>query len=320
MSIRRFLYENISRRLKHQINSKHNGKNKELIAYLEEWYPRLDEEDGKVWTERTLSKILNGKSSLSLTDLDILAFIYKEEYNEIVFGNDENKLYLIRIVLYSILGSRTLFLHEELKKLHQSQKFVKLPSRLLNYWTIPIPEISEIQKVRNILILLLCKNHNFSKLYFEKLFRATSILDNYHSLLIQQMSNEECIFSNTWLSVSDSLDADIEFYVAFYKAFDEFFSNNRKELLTYFDNTIVKTFQEAVNAGEKNPMLVLKDELFSTHFSSQNFLTLLNTLLSDDDRENIRLRSLYQLEKQSKALHTSLYYDKYDYSIFDDVD
>lgn len=35
--------------------------------------PRLDEEDDKVWTECTLSKILNGKSSLSLTDLDILA-------------------------------------------------------------------------------------------------------------------------------------------------------------------------------------------------------------------------------------------------------
>ncbi|HFI0449373.1 TPA: hypothetical protein ACGOY6_001613 [Streptococcus suis] len=318
MSIRQFLYENISRRLKHQINSKHNGKNKELIAYLEKCYPRLDEEES--WTECTLSKILNGKSSLSLNDLDTLAFIYKEEYSEIVFGNDDNKLYLIRIVLYSILGSRTLFSHEELERLHQNQKFVKLPSSLLNYWTIPIPEISEIQKVSNILTLLLCKNHDFSKLYFEKLFRATSILDNYHSLLIQQMSNEECIFSNTWLSISESLDTDIEFYVAFYKAFDEFFSNNRKELLIYFDNTIVKTFQEAVDAGEKNPMLVLKDKLFSIHFSSQDFLTLLETILSDDDKEIIRLRSLYQLEKQSKALHTSLYYDKFDYSVLDDVD
>lgn len=318
MSIRQFLYENISRRLKHQINSKHNGKNKELIAYLEEDYPRLDEE--KLWTEYTLSKILNGKSSLSLNDLDTLAFIYKEEYSEIVFGNDDNKLYLIRIVLYSILGSRTLFSHEELERLHQNQKFVKLPSSLLNYWTIPIPEISEIQKVSNILTLLLCKNHDFSKLYFEKLFRTTSVLDNYHSLLIQQMLNEECIFSNTWLSISESLDTDIEFYVAFYKSFDEFFSNNRKELLIYFDNTIVKTFQEAVDAGEKNPMLVLKDELFNTHFSSQDFLALLETLLSDDDKENIRLRSLYQLEKQSKALHTSLYYDKFDYSVLDDVD
>ncbi|HFI0776273.1 TPA: hypothetical protein ACGO6N_001168 [Streptococcus suis] len=318
MSIRQFLYENISRRLKHQINSKHNGKNKELIAYLEKCYPRLDEEE--LWTECTLSKILNGKSSLSLNDLDTLAFIYKEEYSEIVFGNDDNKLYLIRIVLYSILGSRTLFSHEELERLHQNQKFVKLPSSLLNYWTIPIPEISEIQKVSNILTLLLCKNHDFSKLYFEKLFRATSILDNYHSLLIQQMSNEECIFSNTWLSISESLDTNIEFYVAFYKAFDEFFSNNRKELLIYFDNTIVKTFQEAVDAGEKNPMLVLKDKLFSIHFSSQDFLALLETLLSDDDKENIRLRSLYQLEKQSKALHTSLYYDKFDYSVLDDVD
>ncbi|HFI0468456.1 TPA: hypothetical protein ACGOYW_001887, partial [Streptococcus suis] len=232
----------------------------------------------------------------------------------------DNKLYLIRIVLYSILGSRTLFPHEELERLHQNQKFVKLPSSLLNYWTIPIPEISEIQKVSNILTLLLCKNHDFSKIYFEKLFRTTSVLDNYHSLLIQQMSNEECIFSNTWLSISESLDTDIEFYVAFYKAFDEFFSNNRKDLLIYFDNTVVKTFQEAVDAGEKNPMLVLKDELFSTHFSSQDFLALLETLLSDDNKENIRLRSLYQLEKQSKALHTSLYYDKFDYSVLDDVD
>ncbi|MBY5005519.1 hypothetical protein K6V33_04625 [Streptococcus suis] len=67
-------------------------------------------------------------------------------------------------------------------------------------------------------------------------------------------------------------------------------------------------------------MLVLKDKLFINHFSSQKFLTLLETLLSDNDKENIRLYSLYQLEKQSGALHTSLYSEKFDYSILDDVD
>ncbi|HEM3653813.1 TPA: hypothetical protein U1C45_002145 [Streptococcus suis] len=310
MNIKQFLNANIGRRLKTYISSNYKN-NKELIAKLdrEKYY----------WKEPKLSQIINGANdSISLNDLDTLAHIYQEEYSEIVFGNDDDKLYLIRIILYSILVNGTLFSHEELEKLHKNRKFAKLPSNLLNFWTVTVPKNREIQKVSNILILLLCKNHNFLKLYFEKLFKRT--LDNYHTLLIQQLFNEESIFSNTWLSISESLDNDIEFYVAFYTAFDNFCLDSSKELLTYFEDTIISEFREASDAGEIRPMLVLKDKFFINHFSSQKFLTLLETLLSDDDKENTRLYSLYQLEKQSGALHTSLYSEKFDYSILDDVD
>ncbi|MDG4527299.1 hypothetical protein [Streptococcus suis] len=314
MNIKQFINANIGRRLKKHITTNYKN-NRALIA-------DIDNSEYASWTEATLAKIINGTNpSISLTDLDTLAYIYQiDNYSEIVFGSDEDKLYLIRIILYSILGSGTLFSHKELEKLHKNQKFVKLPSVLLNYWTVTVPNNIEIQRISNTLTLLLCKNHDFLEVYFKKLFRMTSVLDNYHTLLIQQLFNEESIFSNTWLSVSESLDSDIEFYVAFYTAFNDFCLNNRKELLAYFEDTIISKFQEASNEGKIPPMLVLKDKLFVNHFSSQEFLTLLNTLLSDDDRENIRLRSLYQLEKQSRALHTSLYYDKFDYSVLDDVD
>lgn len=164
MNIQTFLRLTIAKRIQQYMNE-NNLNNKEFIAETDR--DEFNQANKTFLKEVPLSKLLNG-DSISMKSLESLTNFFDLEFSEFIFGTDEDKLYLIRIILYNILGNGFLFNQDELEELQAQLKFRKSKEATLNYWLISIPQTTQTIAVAKSLLCSLLKYGRFSKEYCKR--------------------------------------------------------------------------------------------------------------------------------------------------------
>lgn len=328
MDIQTFLRLTIAKRIQ-QYMDENSLNNKEFIAEIER--NEFNQTKYTMITEVELSKILNGRT-ISINALKSLKnLIYPNpddikpsaniDVSELVFGTDEDKLYLIRIILYNILGNSFLFYQDELRELQDRLKFRKSKEATFNYWLIDIPQTDQTTTVAKSLLWLLFEDSRFFKEYFARLYENTPILDTLNNLIQATLLDETIANLNHILIPPRNFKDDIDFFTTFLHAFDKFIITYREELLEYYHSNIFPLTKPIISEKDtKNPLFQFRDKFFIEQFTSEKFISFLQSSITEERKESLRIQSLYVLEKNIKSLHTSLHDSDFDYSILDDFD
>mgnify|MGYP002550796342 FL=1 len=259
MDIRIFLNKNIGRRL--QIFLKNNNiKNKDAIKNLDFYNSDKNE---KLMTNTTLSKILNGnQNSLSEQNMnDIANKIMDTSFEEVLFGDDSDKLYFIRIILYNLLGNEIFFNIQEIEKAqsHPKVKFKNLPNASLEYWIISVAETPQTKTVSGLLFYALLQDAKFSRNYFNKIYKDHNPLKEYSTIILNQLKgNSSSKLIDSILPKSLNLLEDLDLFISFLQSFNLFITENQDRLLEYFNTTIYPKILEIIYDNDKF-MLKLKN-------------------------------------------------------------
>jgi len=320
MDIRIFLNKNIGRRL--QIFLKNNNiKNKDAIKNLDFYNSDKNE---KLMTNTTLSKILNGnQNSLSEQNMnDIANKIMDTSFEEVLFGDDSDKLYFIRIILYNLLGNEIFFNIQEIEKAqsHPKVKFKNLPNASLEYWIISVAETPQTKTVSGLLFYALLQDAKFSRNYFNKIYKDHNPLKEYSTIILNQLKgNSSSKLIDSILPKSLNLLEDLDLFISFLQSFNLFITENQDRLLEYFNTTIYPKILEIIYDNDKF-MLKLKNDFFIEQFSSDNFIDFLKSTISVEGEATIKFMSLFLQEKRIREYRSSLYDSDFDYSTLDDID
>lgn len=319
MDIRSFLNKNIGRRLQLYLEN-NNLKNEDAIRKIQLY--NNDEKNDIILTQSALSKILNGKKqSLSKNNLnDIANKIMDDSFEYIVFGDDDDKLYFIRILLYNLIANGLLFNQQELEEIHENAKFQKLSNSTLEYWVISITQTPKIKKIAELLFYSLLQDAKFSQLYFKKIYEEHNVLKEYNHIILNLLQGKDTSkIINSILLKPMKLQDDIDFFILFFNTFNTFITDNKELLLDYFHNIIGPKISNLIYHEEKF-MLKFKDKFFIDQFTSDKFIKVLEITITKEGEEGIHFMSLYMLEKKLTDYRKSLYKTDFDYSILDDID
>ena len=319
MDIRSFLNKNIGRRLQLYLDN-NNLKNGDAIRKIQLY--NNDEKNDIILTQSALSKILNGKKqSLSKNNLnDIANKIMDDSFEYIVFGDDNDKLYFIRILLYNLIANGLLFNQQELEEIHENAKFQKLSNSTLEYWVISITQTPKIKKIAELLFYSLLQDAKFSQLYFKKIYEEHNVLKEYSNIILNLLQGKDTSkIINSILLKPMKLQDDIDFFILFFNTFNTFITDNQELLLNYFNNIIGPKISNLIFNEEKF-MLKFKDKFFIDQFTSDEFIKVLEITITKEGEEGINFMSLYMLEKKLIDYRKSLYKTDFDYSILDDID
>lgn len=319
MDIRSFLNKNIGRRLQLYLEN-NNLKNEDAIRKIQLY--NNDEKNDIILTKSALSKILNGKKqSLSQNNLnDIANKIMDDSFEYIVFGDDNDKLYFIRILLYNLIANGLLFNQKELEEIHENAKFQKLSNSTLEYWVISITKTSKIKKIAELLFYSLLQDAKFSQLYFKKIYEEHNVLKEYSNIILNLLQGKDTSkIINSILLKPIKLQDDIDFFLLFFNTFNTFITDNQELLLDYFNNIIGPKIAHIIYDDPKF-MLKFKDKFFIDQLTSDEFIKVIETTITKEGEEGINFMSLYMLEKKLIDYRKSLYKTDFDYSILDDID
>lgn len=319
MDIRSFLNKNIGRRLQLYLEN-NNLKNEDAIRKIHLY--NNDEKNDIILTQSALSKILNGKKqSLSKNNLnDIANKIMDESFEYIVFGDDNDKLYFIRILLYNLIANGLLFNQQELEEIHENAKFQKLSNSTLEYWVISITQTPKIKKIAELLFYSLLQDAKFSQLYFKKIYEEHNVLKEYSQIILNLLQGKDTSkIINSILLKPIKLQDDIDFFILFFNTFNTFITDNQELLLDYFNNIIGPKISHIIFYNPKF-MLKFKDKFFIDQLTSDEFIKVIETTITKEGEEGINFMSLYMLEKKLIDYRKSLYKTDFDYSILDDID
>ena len=319
MDIRSFLNKNIGRRLQLYLEN-NNLKNEDALRKIHLY--NNDEKNDIILTPSSLSKILNGKKqSLSKNNLnDIANKIMDDSFEYIVFGDDNDKLYFIRIILYNLIANGLLFNQQELEEIHENAKFQKLSKSTLEYWVISITQTPKIKKIADLLFYSLLQDAKFSQLYFKKIYEEHNVLKEYSNIILNLLQGKDTSkIINSILLKPIKLQDDIDFFILFFNTFNTFITDNQELLLDYFNNIIGPKISHIIFDDPKF-MLKFKDKFFIDQLTSDEFIKVLETTITKEGEEGINFMSLYMLEKKLIDYRKSLYKTDFDYSILDDID
>lgn len=319
MDIRSFLNKNIGRRLQLYLEN-NNLKNEDALRKIHLY--NNDEKNDIILTPSSLSKILNGKKqSLSKNNLnDIANKIMDDSFEYIVFGDDNDKLYFIRIILYNLIANGLLFNQQELEEIHENAKFQKLSNSTLEYWVISITQTPKIKKIADLLFYSLLQDAKFSQLYFKKIYEEHNVLKEYSNIILNLLQGKDTSkIINSILLKPIKLQDDIDFFILFFNTFNTFITDNQELLLDYFNNIIGPKISHIIFDDPKF-MLKFKDKFFIDQLTSDEFIKVLETTITKEGEEGINFMSLYMLEKKLIDYRKSLYKTDFDYSILDDID
>lgn len=319
MDIRSFLNKNIGRRLQLYLEN-NNLKNEDAIRKIQLY--NNDEKNDIILTKSALSKILNGKKqSLSQNNLnDIANKIMDDSFEYIVFGDDNDKLYFIRILLYNLIANGLLFNQQELEEIHENAKFQKLSNSTLEYWVISITQTPKIKKIAELLFYSLLQDAKFSQLYFKKIYEEHNVLKEYSQIILNLLQGKDTSkIINSILLKPIKLQDDIDFFILFFNTFNTFITDNQELLLDYFNNIIGPKISHIIFYDPKF-MLKFKDKFFIDQLTSDEFIKVIETTITKEGEEGINFMSLYMLEKKLIDYRKSLYKTDFDYSILDDID
>lgn len=319
MDIRSFLNKNIGRRLQLYLEN-NNLKNEDALRKIHLY--NNDEKNDIILTPSSLSKILNGKKqSLSKNNLnDIANKIMDDSFEYIVFGDDNDKLYFIRIILYNLIANGLLFNQQELEEIHENAKFQKLSNSTLEYWVISITQTPKIKKIAELLFYSLLQDAKFSQLYFKKIYEEHNVLKEYSQIILNLLQGKDTSkIINSILLKPIKLQDDIDFFILFFNTFNTFITDNQELLLDYFNNIIGPKISHIIFYNPKF-MLKFKDKFFIDQLTSDEFIKVIETTITKEGEEGINFMSLYMLEKKLIDYRKSLYKTDFDYSILDDID
>ena len=319
MDIRSFLNKNIGRRLQLYLEN-NNLKNEDALRKIHLY--NNDEKNDIILTPSSLSKILNGKKqSLSKNNLnDIANKIMDDSFEYIVFGDDNDKLYFIRIILYNLIANGLLFNQQELEEIHENAKFQKLSNSTLEYWVISITQTPKIKKIAELLFYSLLQDAKFSQLYFKKIYEEHNVLKEYSQIILNLLQGKDTSkIINSILLKPIKLQDDIDFFILFFNTFNTFITDNQELLLDYFNNIIGPKISHIIFYNPKF-MLKFKDKFFIDQLTSDEFIKVIETTITKEGGEGINFMSLYMLEKKLIDYRKSLYKTDFDYSILDDID
>lgn len=319
MDIRTFLNKNIGRRLQLYLEN-NNLKNEDAIRKIQLY--NNDEKNDIILTQSALSKILNGKKqSLSQNNLnDIANKIMDNSFEYIVFGDNNDKLYFIRMLLYNLIANGLLFNQKELEEIHENAKFQKLSNSTLEYWVISITKTPKIKKIAELLFYSLLQDAKFSQLYFKKIYEEHNVLKEYSNIILNLLQGKDTSkIINSILLKPIKLQDDIDFFILFFNTFNTFITDNQELLLDYFNNIIGPEISNLIFYEEKF-MLKFKDKFFIDQLTSDEFIKVLETTITKEGEEGINFMSLYMLEKKLIDYRKSLCKTDFDYSILDDID
>ena len=253
---------------------------------------------------------------------DIANKIMDTSFEEVLFGDDSDKLYFIRIILYNLLGNEIFFNIQEIEKAqsHPKVKFKNLPNASLEYWIISVAETPQTKTVSSLLFYALLQDAKFSRNYFNKIYKDHNPLKEYSTIILNQLKgNSSSKLIDSILPKSLNLLEDLDLFISFLQSFNLFITENQDRLLEYFNTTIYPKILEIIYDNDKF-MLKLKNDFFIEQFSSDNFIDFLKSTISVEGEATIKFMSLFLQEKRIREYRSSLYDSDFDYSTLDDID